>query len=195
MKSMSMLARIAGTNFFSSLVSVLRLLLISVSVVGCNTTSQTSDFGRPFGAPFSVQKAGTRVEFEIHAKEHRGYQFDLHYMYDERNPNDRERVRKLVGSLETGRNGKPIFAGVPVTLRFRIDALDVSTKKMLVEKEVTDMRLTSWGGGSFAQTIVTAILKPGRYLVTVESLANAPALDETQVNLSYGVDTKSGPLS
>lgn len=171
------------------------LALAAMSTLGCNTASQTSDFGQPYGAPFAVQKAGTRVEFEIHAKEYRGYQFDLHYLYDGRNPRDQERVQKLVGSYETGSNGKPIVAGVPVSLRFRVDALDGRTMTMLVDKKVSDLKLNSWGSGSFSQTISTVILKPGRYLVTIESLADVPALDETQINLSYGVDAKTAPIS
>ena len=186
MKTMSLL---------KAALSAVVILIVPIPLHGCDSASQPADFGRPYGAPFSVDKAGTKAEFEIRTTEHRGYQFDLHYVYDERNQSDRERVRELVGSMETGSNGKPINPGVPIFLRLHIDMLDSPSKRTVINKEISDMRLTSWGQGSFSQLISTVILTPGRYKVTIESLVDVPALKGTQTNLSYGVDAKTGPIS
>lgn len=148
----------------------------------------------PSSLPFEVQKAGNKVEIEFRAAEHRGYFFNLLLMYKEGDQEDRARVRKLAGSYEKDKNGKLIEPGIPIVLRFKINVIDDSGERPMLEQEIPVLGLTSWGGDSFSKQITTVILKPGRYRISVESLKDAPELVGTPVIFSIGIDAKSTPI-
>ena len=144
--------------------------------------------------PFEVQKAGNKVEIEYRAVEHRGYLFDLRLMYKEGDQVDRERVRKLAGRYEKDNNGKLIEPGVPILLRFKIDAIDDSGVQPMLEQEISELRMTSYGADSFDKRIAEVILKPGRYRISVESLKDVPELVGTPVIFRIGFYAKSTPI-
>ncbi len=171
------------------------VLVLLAYFAGCNLLSPMSKYGETGGAPFPVQNAGAKAEFEIDVREHRAYSFSLFFMFDENNPPDRDRVKKLVGSYETGSNGKPIDPGVSILLRLRVASMGTLPEQVIVDKTVSDMALTSWGANSFSKMIDRFPLKPGRYRASVESLKDVPELAATQVNLGYGFAAKVRPIS
>lgn len=149
----------------------------------------------PSSQPFLVQKAGNKVELEFRAVEHRAYFFNLRFMYKESDQEDRERVRKLMGGYMTNASGKVTEPGVPIVLKLRIAIVTELGESPILDKEISELRLTSWGGDSFGKEIAVVILKPGRYRIRVESLRDVPELVGTPVIFSIGRDTKSAPIS
>jgi len=145
----------------------------------------------PSSWPFEVQKAGNKVEVEFKAGEHRGYLFDLRLMYKEGDQVDRERVRKLAGRYEQDNNGKLIEPGVPILLRFKIDVIDDSGIKPMLDQVTSELRMTSHGADSFDKRIIEVPLKPGRYRISVESLKDVPELFGTPVIFRIGFNAKT----
>lgn len=148
----------------------------------------------PTSWPFEVQKAGNKVEVEFEAVEHRGYLFDLRLMYKEGDREDGERVRKLAGRYEKDNNGKLLEPGVPILLRIKIDEIDDTGVKPMLDQEISELRTTSHGANSFDKRITEVPLKPGRYRISVESLKDVPELFGTPVIFSIGFYAKSTPI-
>ena len=149
----------------------------------------------PSSVPFAVQKAGNKIEIEYRAVEHRFYLLDLRLMYKEGDQEDRERVSKLAGRYEKDPNGKLIQPGVPILLKLRIDAIDDSGVRPMLEREISDLRTTSYGSDSFDKRIATVPLKPGRYRISVESLRDVPELFGTPAIFRIGTDPKVSSIS
>lgn len=145
--------------------------------------------------PFEVQKAGNKIEVEYRAREHRGYYFQIRLGYKKRDQADAERVGKLAGKYAKDRSGNLIEPGVPILLRFKIYTIDASGEKLLLEQDVSELRTTSAGSGSYSKEIAMVILKPGRYRISVESLKDVPELIGTSVIFSIGIPAKTRPIS
>lgn len=149
----------------------------------------------PLSLPFEVQKAGNKVETELRVVEHRGYIFALLFMYKKDDQEDRARVRKLAGEYEKNQNGELIEPGVPILLRLKIDVIDDSGVKTMLEQEISELRMTSYGAVSFNKRISAVPLKPGHYRISVESLKDVPELLGTPVIFQIGRDPKTLPIS
>ncbi len=145
----------------------------------------------PSSLPFAVQKKGNTVVMEYQIREHRFYFFSLQLMFKEGDLEDRERVSKLAGGYQMDKNGKLIQPGVPIALRFKIDAIDDSGIKTIHEEETVDLRMTSYGKGFFDKRITSVSLKPGRYRFSVESLMDVRELAGTTVVFQVGIDPKT----
>lgn len=144
----------------------------------------------PLSFPFAVQQAGSRVETEMRIVERKQYSFRLQFSYKEGNQEDRERVRKLVGSYEKDRNGNLIDPGIPTPLKFKIYIIDASGERLMLERDIPVLGLTSWGGDSFGKIFAFEILNPGHYRVIVESLKDAPELAGTAITFVIGFRSK-----
>ncbi len=144
----------------------------------------------PFKLPFTVQKAGTTVETEMRIVEHRVYILSLCFSYKEGDQVDRARVKKLVG--DQYKNGDP---GIPTPLKLKVSAIEPAGERVIVDKEVLELRLQAWGADFFRKEIDSVRLEPGHYRIRVENLINAPELAEVPITLSIGYDKKSTPIS
>lgn len=141
----------------------------------------------PIKLSFEVQKAGNRVETEMRIVERKQYSFRLKFLYKDNDEGDRVRVKKLVGEDGQFKSGDP---GIPTPLRFKISAIDSTGEKPMLEQEITEMRLTSWGSGSYDKIFAFVTLNPGHYRVSVESLKDAPELVGTTVAFMIGFRSK-----
>ncbi len=133
----------------------------------------------PISLPFAVHKAGTLVETEMRIIEHREYIFSLCFTYKEKDQVDRARVKKLVGYQY-----KNSDTGVATPLRLKISVINQAGEKVIVDKEVLELRLRTWGGGWFEKHIDYIKLMPGDYRVSVTSLTNIPELADETIALS-----------
>jgi hypothetical protein len=135
--------------------------------------------------PFAVQKAGTTVETEMRIVEHHDYIFSLCFTYKEGDQADRARVKKLVGNNH--KDGDP---GIPTPLKLKVSVIEPAGERVIVDKEVLELRLRSWGGGWFEKHIDYIKLMPGNYRVSVKSLKNVPELAGESVFLTIGFHVK-----
>lgn len=151
----------------------------------------------PLSLPFEIQRAGNKIETKLRVVEHRHYLFNLRLMYKESDQEDRARVRKLAGAYQMDKNGKLIEPGVPIQLRFKINAIETAEERPMLEKDILqpeEIRTISHGADSFNKRFATVILKPGHYKISVESLRDMPELAGTSVLFEIGRDPKSGSL-
>jgi len=144
----------------------------------------------PLSFPFEVQKSGSKIETELRIVEDKEYRFALLLLYKEGDQEDRARVRKLAGGHMIDKNGKVIEPGIPILLRFKINVIDASGERPMLEQEVSELRLSAWGSGHFNKQIFYLALKPGRYRVSVESLKDVPELFGTPVTFQIGFYSK-----
>lgn len=145
----------------------------------------------PLTLPFAVQKAGNKVEMDLRIVEYRPYYFSLRFNFKEGDRADRARVKKLVGDDYQDKYGDP---GVPTSLRLEISVIEPAGERVIVDKELSDLRLRSWGGDNFDKHIDMIKLKPGIYRVRVENLQDAPELTGTQTALRIYYNPNSTTL-
>lgn len=132
----------------------------------------------PLSLPFTIQKAGNKVETGLRLDEERYYSFSLRLYYRENDEEDRKRVRKLVGDATLGVNGKFIEPGIPIPLRLKINLVDLATgERTIVEKKISELELWEHGNGYFSKLVYAAKLKPGGYRISVESVKDMPELE------------------
>ncbi len=151
----------------------------------------------PLNLPFNVQKSGSKVETELWVARHRVYSFNLMFMAKQNDQGDRVRIGELAGRWATDQNRQPIEVepGVPVLLKLRIDLIKSSGINTILEKEFSDIR-TAGGNADFVYKKITLVpLKPGHYRISIESLKDAPKLQETPVIFQISSDPKTSDLS
>jgi hypothetical protein len=141
----------------------------------------------PIVMPFAVQKAGSRVETEMCIVEQRSYIFSLRFNFKGDDETEYARVKKLVGDDIQDKNGDP---GIPTPLKLKISEIGSGGERVIVDKEVLELRLKSWGSGSLDKKIDYIKLLPGHYRVSVESLKDAPELAGIPVAFSIGYSAK-----
>lgn len=144
----------------------------------------------PIKLPFEVQKAGSKVETEMRIVEEKEYRFALVFMYNKGDRVDGERVRKLAGDAMIDKNGKLVEPGIPILLRLKINVIDASGERQILEQEVSELRLSSYGSDHFNKQIIYLTLKPGYYRVSLESLMDVPELIGTPVIFQIGFYSK-----
>lgn len=169
--------------------TVRRLFIVMLAFIPW-LTACANDAGPPkppLSLPFEVQKAGSKVETELEVIEHREYIFSLRFGFKKNDEVDRARVKKLVGENAQFKGG----TGVPTPLIFKISVIDATGERPMLQQEIPELRLRSWGGDSFDKHIAYVILKPGHYRISVESLKDAPELVGTPIAFSIGFYAKA----
>lgn len=147
----------------------------------------------PLTLPFAVQKAGSKVETDLRIVEYRPYYFSLRFNFKEGDRADRARVKELVGDNEEYGGDH----GVPTPLKLKISVIEPAGEREIVDKEVSDLRLWSWGGDNFDKHIDYIKLKPGIYRVSIESLHDAPELvgTPTVLVIYYNPNSTTLPIN
>lgn len=141
----------------------------------------------PINLPFEVQKAGSRVETKLQIVEERGYWFSLLFRYKKGDGLDGARVGKLAGRYDKDKSGRLIEPGVPIVLRLKIYVINSSGDRLVLEQDVSELRMTAMGGDHYTKGIIPPlILKPGSYRISVESLKDVPELIGTPVEFQIG---------
>lgn len=135
----------------------------------------------PISLPFSVEKAGNKVETGLQLAEERYYTFSLKLNYREGDQEDRKRVGALAGN-------PGVDDGIPIPLRLKIALIDAGGERTIVEKQTSSLELWAWGGHYFVKLIYGEKLAPGRYRVSLENLRDIPELDGVPVtfDIAFG---------
>lgn len=112
------------------------------------------------------------------------YPFNMDFHFDEKDDQDRKRLRKLLDPDKINKNGKqaPPVLDIPLRLVVR-----TNEGTILVDQVVKVGRLVSWGARELSCEIGKIRLVPGRYQITFQSLESHPELEHTPVKLvMYG---------
>lgn len=145
----------------------------------------------PIILPFAVEQAGNKVETEVRIVKEQSYSLSLYFMHRENDQEDIARVRKLTGSAKKNREGRALEPGIPIPLRVKISVIESEEERLIVDTELSEHRLESWGKNRLGKVITKLILKPGRYRVSIETLKDIPALKGTHINFAI-VRTHTG---
>jgi len=160
-------------------------LLIFAWLSGCSFERENGFHKPPLEMPFELQKLGSNIEIEMHITEYKEYVFALDFMYKENDQADRDRVKKLVG--DSSHDGD---FGILTPLHLKISAIDALEGKTILDHEFKKLKLVSWGADNFEKHITGIKLKPGNYLIMIESLSNIPELVGTQVTFRVAYSTR-----
>jgi hypothetical protein len=172
--------------------ATLHLFAIAISFFCISACTENAELSRPpITLPFEVQKAGAEVESDVQVVEHREYIFSLVFRFDEKNPVDRSRVKKLVGDDGQNKDGDP---GISTPLRLKITLIGSGSEEPVFDQEIQSLRLRSWGGNFFSKHIAYVRLKPGHYRIRVQSLKDVPELGGTKTDFAVGYYAKSTPI-
>ena len=157
-------------------------------------SGQTTALKPPVQVPFLVERAGSRVQIEISISEYRGYWFNLEFPYKKDDNADFLRIRQLTGNNERDRYGKIVPSGVPLQIRLSIVGRNSAHEKVQYEK-TSDPFLASYGSGYVTKRIDEVLLKPGRYVVSAESLLDAQQFNGAHAEFSVSWHPKSSVIS
>lgn len=159
------------------------VVMVAMSVLGY----ESKEARPPIILPISLKQSGNIVDAKISIVDHHVYYFSLRFSYRENDQADRARVKRLVGSHEVKRDGKPLNPGVSVPVCISVSLIENSKETEIFSKEI-DPILTSWGGDNFKKQIGFTELKPGSYVVRVALLQSAPDFEGTPVSFGIGYD-------
>lgn len=157
-------------------------------------SGKTTTLKPPVKIPFLVERAGSRVQIEITISEYRDYWFNLQFPYKTDDNADFLRIRQLTGSFEKDRDGKLVSSGVPLQIRLSIVGQNSAHEEVQYEK-TSEPFLASYGGGYVTKRIDEVLLKPGRYVVSAESLLDAQEFNGGHAEFSVTWHPKSSVIS
>lgn len=136
----------------------------------------------PIAMPFAVEHAGNKVETEVRIVKEQSYSLVLYFMHRKNDREERARIRKLTGSAKKNKEGRAVEPGIPIPLTIKISVIESQEEHLIVDTELSELTLESWGADSLTKVITKLILKPGRYRVSIESLKDIPELKGTRIN-------------
>ena len=158
----------------SALAGIISLLMLTA----CSQSPK--ELKPPLIFPISLKETGVILSKKISVIDHHNYYFGLKFSFKEKDKADRARVKKLMGGNSIDKEGTPLEPGVPTPVRVSVYAVDTGKEIEIFTKEI-DPILTSWGGDNFKKIIGYTELKPGHYIVRLESLRAAVEFNETPV--------------
>lgn len=160
------------------------LLLFFALLAGCATDARLAK--PPVVVPFALGKAGTEASVKVRVTEKLGYVALLSYEYAEHDPVDRAKMWKLAhGDHQQLPDGRWFGPGPPpllIKLTFR--RLDGGGTEPILEKTIENPQLQSWGATSLSAPLAGLVLEPGVYLVSAQSLRDAPSFEGARTNFS-----------
>lgn len=163
-----------------------RLLMLSAALPLFSACNAGDDLPTPpIILPFEVQKAGTKIEAIFRIDEPARYRFKLEFLFNKNDPEDRLRVKKLVGSSGINKyTGRPVDTGIPIPIRIRVFEINDVEERAILDKEVTELALYGSTAERFDKKIVDSDLSPGQYRVSIDSLEDIPELQKTRVEFA-----------
>ncbi len=147
----------------------------------------------PVIVPFPIAEKGRSLVIDIDVREHRVYWLTLRLSFDPNDRVQREKVRTLAGDHGRDSQGNLITPGVKIPLALTIASL--STSSPTLEKEIREEEMYAVGADHYTKKVDTVELKPGKYRVSVVTLAASPELSGVPVALGIGFDRTSAPIS
>lgn len=137
----------------------------------------------PISLPFAVQKAGSKAGAEVRIIERQTYAFELQYFHKENDQDDRANTWNLAGGSLKDKSGKWVEPGAPLRIKLKIIRRLERGEQIQFEEDISNPRLTSWGGNSLDAKLANVLLDPGIYRVSVENLNDAPEFQGAKVSL------------
>ena len=146
----------------SILFPVLFTVLVLSGLAACSNEPKLPK--PPFETPVNLSHKGVVADFDIRVPKHRIYHFELSFEYPEEDRAERERVRKIVGSLH-----EATLVSTPVKLT--IFKEQVQNKKIIYQIIIEDPDTYSASSNDFGKKLGHCDLKRGKYRFVLESLA------------------------
>ena len=176
-------SRTSKRLFFKKLSS----LLLGSTLVGCQPSLPTP----PVKVPFGLGKGGESVEFDFRVKDASGYVVELEFLFKETegldNPIARKELMYQLGARFAANESTPV-ARVPITLRIRVNSIDVNGPPVNFDHTTDQLEFTS-AYKEFAPTRVkmrinNQSLQPGTYHIRVDNLHPVPQFSGRSVRLA-----------
>lgn len=167
----------------------LALLVMGGASTGCVSGGEV--LKPPFAQPWEVWRAEQSVDVVFDIREEAFYAFNLRYLYNPDQQQDRNRVWDLTGgNRKDATTGHWVRPGAPLVLRLTVVSMNGDQPGEVVhDGEIRQPKLTSWGSGVLVSRLQAIKLTPGRFKVTARSLQEAPSLNgvrtEFQVARAY----------
>lgn len=171
---------------FKGALGIKSLALLAIILSSCPCSSAYAKLGLPpkppIVLPFAVELAGNKIETDVRIVKEQSYSLVLYFMYKENDREDRARIRQLIGRATRNKEGRVIEPGIPIPVRIKISAVESQKERLIVDTELSEHELESWGADSFKKVMTELFLKPGHYRVCIESLKDIPELKGTRIN-------------
>ena len=167
---------------FLRLLKAFAFLLLSSILAACSTEPELPK--PPISFPFLAWKAGEKLDFQFRIKEQRLYEFSITIYHKKDDYEDRERIRKLVGTYGRDSSGKIDNPGVSIPLALKVIREDSDQGKIIIDETIYELEKYAHNGDSFSKMITEVILEPGNYRCQIESLSNIPEFAGTEMKFA-----------
>ena len=147
-----------------SMFSTLFMLFALCMLTSCNFGNKPKLPKPPFKVPIDLSHKGVVADFDIRVLKHRIYHFELSFEYPEEDRAERERVRKIVGSLH-----EATLVSTPVKLT--IFKKQVQNEQIIYQIIIEDPDTYSASSNDFGKELGHCDLTRGKYRFVLESLA------------------------
>jgi hypothetical protein len=140
--------------------------------------------------PFQAGVKGSMVDAQFHVSRADGYTLYLNLDFKEGDADDRDRVRKLVGSSGydgTGPGARQIDPGLSIPVRLSVGRVDAGKTWSVLDDVFTDHRLEGYSATDYSKIITEVRLERGDYRVRIEALADIPELSGRPVHFDIHV--------
>ncbi len=136
----------------------------------------------PIEIPFSLDKGGEHLEFEMNIKEKQTYAFGLTFKVKKDEPGDMSRLMRLVGDQGQYPDGRYVDLGVPLKVKLQVSSDKKNINPFEFNKVETEIAVYSWGADNRNKKITNLLLEPGIYKVQVENMLAAPDFAGRSIN-------------
>ena len=169
--------------FFKSLFCV----LLGATLAGCQPSLPTP----PVSVPFGLGKGGESVEFDFRVKDTYGYVVELEFLFKDLKEFEDDQTRKaLIDQLGArfSADGSIPFVRVPITLRIRVNSIDVEGPPVNFDYTTDQIGFTvaskEFASKQVQMRINDQKLQPGIYRIRVENLHPVPQFADRKVRLA-----------
>lgn len=158
---------------------------LSVSVY--NSHFMTLIVGGPrVDLPFAAGRKGEAVEARFHVPRDEYFAFTLDLYFKPGDQQDRSKIQKMAGSGARHPDGRTVDDGISIPVKLTISRSTSEGETTLVQKEITDEPLESYGA-AFSKTVYGTVLQKGDYRVRIEALEDVPELTDVPVNFDVRI--------
>ena len=160
-----------------------KIITVIMTMIACFTGCATTGPRPPIRLPFAVHQTGATVSSEVRIVKHGAYRYPFFLIFPFKGNEERERIRKLLGSSRHTNDGKYVEPGIPINLKITISIIEPSGERILSEQEVSAVGIQTTSVSGFMREIEQHKFRmpPGLYRVTVENLKGIPEFADIKV--------------
>jgi hypothetical protein len=162
-------------------------LIVAIGLVLILSTT-CFDGASSTSSPVRLDKSGVVSDIVFDINKHTVYYFRLNFAFGE--GADRDRVLRIIGSQDGGKDRRPSNPGVLTPVKLSIHRIDRKGQELVYEK-TTEPFVTSWGSTEFGKILGYCDLRPGKYRLVLESMVDAAEYStiETRIVVSAPAGT------